>query len=316
MGCSKEGTMMRDDAPQTPRGSEAGQQQQLSDIKEIRKLVVQSLNVANALDISLRALNTKVNQKDKSELNKSFFLLVLLGVVIVLSFFFYFRAEVTHFKEKLGTAAKQNEYLQKDIKELKDRLATSENTDIKAFNLYLAFKEGDPDQAIKRYAEFNLSALSRLERFVIETEVNLIKQKAAINKYEEGVTLFNRKSYLAAVERFEESLKISGVGKHVPSLFYYTSTAYYRANEIEKAAIAFERFLFVNTEKGLTKDKAELLLGVCYERMKQYERAVNFYQQVLKDNKYSRFGPTIRDRMRNLQKKIEKQKNMEDKRSS
>jgi tetratricopeptide (TPR) repeat protein len=92
------------------------------------------------------------------------------------------------------------------------------------------------------------------------------------------------------------------------------STAYYRAEETEKAAIAFERFLFVNTEKGFTKDKAELLLGVCYEKMKQYDRAINFYRQVIQDNKASRYRPTIRDRMRNIEKKIEKQKTPEDKR--
>jgi len=277
------------------------------DIKELRKLVVQALNTVNAVDAGLRQIASSVKQKDKAEMNKSFFLLVLLAVVIVLSFFFYFRAEVTHVSDKLAGAHKQNEYFQREIKELKDKLAAAENTDVKAFNLYLAFKEGDPDQAIKQYSDFNLSALSRLERFVIETEVNQIKQKAAVRKYDEGMTLFDRKSYLAAVERFDESLKISGVGDHVPSLFYYMSLAYYRVGEIEKAAITFERFLFINTEKGLTKDKAELFLGVCYERMKQYDRAVNFYRQVLQDNKYSRFGPTVRDRLRALLKKIEKQ---------
>jgi len=76
--------------------------------------------------------------------------------------------------------------------------------------------------------------------------------------------------------------------------------------EYNKAAITFERFLFVNTKKGFERDKAELLLGVCYERLKQYERASNFYRQVLKDNKYSRFKPTIRDRIKILRKKIEK----------
>jgi len=278
-----------------------------SDIKELRKLLVQSLNTINAVDASIRQIAARVGQKDRAEFNKSFFLLVLLTIVIILSFFFYFRAQVTHISDKLASAYKQNESLQKEIKDLKDKIIAAENTDVKAFNLYLAFKEGDPDQAIKMYSEFNLSSLSRLERYVIETEVGLIKQKAALKKYEEGMTLFHRKSYLAAVERFEESLKISGVGKHVPSLFYHMSLAYYRANEIEKAAITFERFLFVNTEKGLTKDKAELFLGVCYERMKQYDRAINFYRQVLQDNKYSRYGPTIRERLRALLKKLEKQ---------
>ncbi len=282
---------------------------QTSDIRELRKLVVQSLNTINMVDASLRQVASKISQKDRSELNKSFFLLVLLAVVIVLAFFFYFRAEVRHVSDNLMNSQKQNENLQKEIRELKDKIIAAENTDVKAFNLYLAFKEGDPDQAIKMYSEFNLSALSRLERYIIESEVNLIKQKAALKKYEEGMTLFDRKSYRAAVEHFEESLKISGVGKHVPSLFYYLSLAHYRSGDIEKAAIAFERFLFVNTEKGLTKDKAELFLGVCYERMKQYDRAINFYRQVLQTNKYSRYGPTIRERLRALQKKLEKQNN-------
>ena len=297
------------DQPEAPQG------QNLGDIKELRKLVVQSLNVIHSLDASMRTVTAKVSQKDRAEVNKSFFLLVLLALVVVLAFFFYFRAEVTHYQEKLASSQKQDEFLQKEIKELKDRIAAAENTDVKAFNLYLAFKEGDPDQAIKMYSEFNLSALSRLERYIIETEVNLIKQKAAIKKYDEGMTLFDRKSYLAAVEKFNDSLKISGIGKHVPNLFYMMSTAYFRAGETEKAAIAFERFLFVNTEKGLTKDKAELLLGVCYEKMKQYERAVNFYRQVLNDNKASRFRPTIRDRLVSLEKRLEKQKQQEERRA-
>jgi len=129
-------------------------------------------------------------------------------------------------------------------------------------------------------------------------------QKAAIIKFEEGKSLFRRKSYEAAINKFNESYKISATGDHISTLFYNSALAQYRLKQYDKAAITFDRFLFINTKNGFEKDKSELLAGVCYEKMKQYDRAVQFYNNVLSENKHSRFTPTIRDRLKILRKKI------------
>lgn len=282
------------------------------DIREIRKLVISSLNSVNALDASIKEIKSRVNRRDKGEANKFYATLGILGFVIILAFFFYFRAEVTTVSEQLNLLKKHNTYLKTEVSEHKEKLASIENNDIKAYNLYLALKEGDPDHAFKLYGNFNLSALSRLERLIIDGEVSLIKLKAAVKKFEEGDVLFKRKSYEAAIDRFKESLEISSTGDHVPRLFYLTALSYYRTKDYNKAAIAYERFLFITTEKGYQKDRAELLLGVCYEKLKQWTRAMNFYKQVMKENRYNRYYPTIRDRLKNIQKKLAKQKENSD----
>ena len=139
---------------------------------------------------------------------------------------------------------------------------------------------------------------------MIDNEVNLIRQKAALIKFEKANSLFQRKSYEAAIQKFNESLKISSTGDHIPTLFYNTALSQYRLKQYDKAAITFDRFLFVNTEKGFFKDKAELLLGVCYEKIKQFDRAMNFYNKVLSDNKYHRFKPTIKARLKIIEGKV------------
>ncbi len=280
---------------------------QLDDIKEIRKLIIRSLNSVNSLESTVGQIAGKINRKDQSETNKFYISFILLGVIIILAFFFYFRTEVTSYKEKYDILELHQDYLKREIEELKEKLITIENNNIKAYNLYLTLKEGNPERAFEMYKDFNLSALSRLERLVIDSEMSLIKQKAALKKFEEAKTLFRRKSYEAAVERFNESLDISTTGNHVPSLFYLTALSHYRMKDYNKAAITFERFLFVNTERGYEKDKAELLLGVSYERMRQYERAKNFYIQVLEENRHNRFHPTLRDRIKLLERRLEKQ---------
>ncbi len=284
----------------------------LDDIKEMRKLIMRSLNSVSSLDASIKDIGKKINSRDQGEANKFYAAIALLGLVIILAFYFYFRTKVVTISERYDLLQKQNEYLKKEISDQKEKLAAVENNDIKAYNLYLALKEGEPDQAFKLYREFNLSALSRLERMIIDGETSLIKQKTAVKKFEEGNILFNRKSYEAAIDKFKESLEISSSGDHVPNLFYITSLCYYRMKDFNKAAISFERFLFVNSKKDFQKDRAELLLGVCYEKMNQPDRAMNFYAQILKDNRYNRYYPTIRDRYKNLYKKLEKQRDGED----
>lgn len=284
----------------------------LDDIKEMRKLIMRSLNSVSSLDASIKDIGKKINSRDQGEANKFYAAIALLGLVIILAFYFYFRTKVVTISERYDLLQKQNEYLKKEISDQKEKLAAVENNDIKAYNLYLALKEGEPDQAFKLYREFNLSALSRLERMIIDGETSLIKQKTAVKKFEEGNILFNRKSYEAAIDKFKESLEISSSGDHVPNLFYLTSLCYYRMKDFNKAAISFERFLFVNSKKDFQKDRAELLLGVCYEKMNQPDRAMNFYAQILKDNRYNRYYPTIRDRYKNLSKKLEKQRDGED----
>jgi len=283
-----------------------------ADIREIRKLVISSLNSVNALDASIKEIKSRVNRRDKGEANRFYFTLGLLGFVVILAFFFYFRAEVTTVSRQFELLSKHNNYLKVEVAEHKEKLAALENNDIKAYNLYLALKEGDPDHAFKLYGNFNLSALSRLERLIIDGEVSLIKLKAAFNKFEEGEVLFKRKSYEASIDRFKDSLEISSTGDHVPRLFYLTALSYYRIKDYNKAAIAYERFLFITTEKGYQKDRAELLLGVCYEKLKQWGRAMNFYKQVMKENRYNRYYPTIRDRLRNIEKKLAKLKENSD----
>ena len=61
------------------------------------------------------------------------------------------------------------------------------------------------------------------------------------------------------------------------------------------------------SKKDFQKDRAELLLGVCYEKMNQLERAKNFYIQSMTENRHNRYYPTIRDRLANIEKKLAKQ---------
>lgn len=280
---------------------------QLSDIKEIRRLMQHTINTMNKLDAEMADINRKVNRRDHGENTRFFATFVVLAIVIILAFFFYFRSTAANYSDRYAVLEQHNNYLQKEVADLKEKIYSIENGDIKAYNLYLALKEGDPDYAFKLYGEFNLSSLSRLERTIIDNETSLIKQKAAIKKYEEGDVLFKRKSYEAAVDKFKESLDISSTGDHIPTMFYLTSMAYYRLKDYNKAAIAFERFLFINTKKDFQKDRAELLLGVCYEKMNQLERAKNFYIQSMTENRHNRYYPTIRDRLANIEKKLAKQ---------
>lgn len=280
---------------------------QLSDIKEIRRLMQHSINTMNKLDAEMADISRRVNRRDHGESTRFFATFVVLAIVIILAFFFYFRSTAANYSDRYAVLEQHNKYLQKEVTDLKEKIYSIENGDIKAYNLYLALKEGDPDYAFKLYGEFNLSSLSRLERTIIDNETSLIKQKAAIKKYEEGDVLFKRKSYEAAVDKFKESLDISSTGDHIPTMFYLTSLAYYRLKDYNKAAIAFERFLFINTKKDFQKDRAELLLGVCYEKMNQLERAKNFYIQSMTENRYNRYYPTIRDRLANIEKKLAKQ---------
>jgi len=284
-----------------------------NDIREIRKVVIQNLNSVHSLESLIKTISKSLSKRENSDSRKIYILMIALGVIIILAFYFYFSTEVSRYKDKMELMMGQQQYLKKDIKELKEKLFAIENNDIKAYNLYIALKEKEPEEAIKQYGNFNLSVLSRLERLSIDHEVNLIRQKAAVIRYNEGNSLFKRKSYQAAISKFRESLKISSTGDHISTLFYQTAMAQYRLKLYDKAAITFERFLFVNTEQGFTNDKAELLLGVCYDKMKQYDRALNFYKQVLIENKYTRFKPTIKDRIKILQKKLFKQARPEEK---
>lgn len=282
------------------------QDRTVSDLRELRTIVVKNLNTVGKLETAVRELSRTVSTKDRANGLKPIITTLIIVFFIILSFFFYFRREATQHQGTIELMKRQEEYLKKDLKEMKEKFFDMENSDIQAYNLYITLKEGSPDKAFKMYGKFNLTALSRLERLVIDHEVSLIRQKAAVDKYEEAMTLFRRKSYQAAVARFKESLDISSTGDHIATLFYQTALSQYRMKEYNKAAITFERFLFINTKNGFERDKAELLLGVCFERLKQYVRAINFYKQTLKDNKYSRFKPTIRDRIKILQKRIEK----------
>ena len=282
--------------------------QSLDDIKEVRRLMTHITNNQGSLSSDIQEIKRKINTKEQNQATRYFVTFVILGIVIILSFFFYFRSQAANYENQSRIREEHNKYLEKEVNELKEKIFSMENNDIKAYNLYIELKEGDPANALKRYGDFNLSALSRLERTIIDNETSMIKQKAALKKYEEGETLFKRKSYEAAVDRFKDSLDISSTGDHITNLFYLTALSYYRMKDYNKAAIAFERFLFINTKKDLPKDRSELLLGVCYEKMNQLERAKNFYEQSMRENRHNRFFPTIRDRVKNIEKKMEKQK--------
>ena len=280
----------------------------IKDIEEIRKLIIQNLNLSKSVAASMKSISDKIGNKEQSETLKTLIVTIGFSIVVIVAFFFYFKAEVSYTKDKLSLVKKQTKYLKKDIEEQKNKLATIENNNIKAYNLYITLKEGDPAKALQMYNKMDLSTFSRLERMIVDNKINMIRQKAALKKFEEGNTLFNRKSYEAALKKYKESLEISSTGEHVPKIFYNMALAFYRLKQYSKAAITFERFLFVNTKKSFEKDKAELLEGVCFEKMKQFIRAVNFYTQILKENKLHRFKPTIRDRLKRLLKKLQKQK--------
>lgn len=270
---------------------------------ELKKIASNTYNTVNSLKTNVETILQRVSERESKENKNLLVVTVVFTLIIITSFFFYFRSESSNLREQLERQMKHNEYLANDLENMKKKMQDAEDSNIKAHNLYIALQKGEPDEALMMYNDFNLSSLSRLERLVIDNKARLIKEKAALKRYKQGMTLFNRKSYKSAITNFEESLEMSSTGEHVPALFYHMGLSQYRLKEYSKAAITFDRFLFVSPEKGFTYDKAELLLGICYEKMKQYTRAVNFYKQVLSDQKLHRFRPTIEERIKILLKK-------------
>ena len=108
--------------------------QSLDDIKEMRRLMTHIMNNQGGIDAAIKEINRKINTKEQNQATRYFVTFILLGIVIILSFFFYFRSQSMNYANQSRIREEHNKYLEKEVSELKDKIFSMENNDIKAYS--------------------------------------------------------------------------------------------------------------------------------------------------------------------------------------
>ncbi len=100
--------------------------------------------------------------------------------------------------------------------------------------------------------------------------------------YAQGIELFNRNDFSGAAKYFSASLKYPVDGELTSKALFWQGDAYYRLKNYDKAAEYYRKFLKSKRAyaTGLTK-KAYYNLSYTYFKRKQYKNAVNSFKRVL-----------------------------------
>jgi len=161
-----------------------------SDLRELRTIVIKNLNTVGKLETAVRDLSRAVSAKERQNDRRPLITMLVIVFFIIVSFFFYFRREVVQHKDKIDIMERQEEYLKKDLDEMKEKFFDMESSDIQAYNLYVALKEGAPDKAFKCMETLILPLSLDLSDWLSTTKSALFVKKLPLKNMRKGTHCF------------------------------------------------------------------------------------------------------------------------------
>lgn len=146
----------------------------------------------------------------------------------------------------------------------------------------------------------------RTNRFLVQSIVVLVAlfislpaEAVSIRaRYEEGVSLIERRRYDDAIEHFREMLADTRTSPYSDNCQFWIGECYYRMEQYEKAIFEYDRtLLFPNTNKGAD---AMYKLGRCYQQLNQNREAIDIFRRFLAEYPDSRLYSQVMTRLENL----------------
>jgi TolA-binding protein len=98
-------------------------------------------------------------------------------------------------------------------------------------------------------------------------------------RYDYALSLYNNRQYRAALQEFDELVRMGGQPNLEDNCQYWKGECYYGLQEYNQAIIEFEKvFVYNNSNKY---DDSQLKLGLCYLKLGNIEKARDEFQKLI-----------------------------------
>jgi tetratricopeptide (TPR) repeat protein len=188
------------------------------EIVESRGLIIKTNNLVNALGADIKSIAKRQAGYERRLNWNSGVAIAVIGILSFLGLKLYFDAQIGGVRSEMTDAETTVEELRRDLEDEVRRASERANAEAKAAKFYDLIRARKRLEVVQGYPDMVKQALSPVEAAVFRDFEQQFRQDLSLQAYQKGLALVETRKHEAAIDRFQEAIKLDPNGAHIPAV--------------------------------------------------------------------------------------------------
>ncbi|MFZ1863607.1 MAG: tetratricopeptide repeat protein [Polyangiales bacterium] len=224
------------------------------EIVESRGLIIKTNNLVNALGADIKSIAKRQAGYERRLNWNSGIAIAVIGVLSFAGLKLYFDAQIGGVRSEMTDAEATVEELQRDLGDEVRRASERANAAAKAGKFYDLIRARKRTEVVQGYPEIVKQALSPVEAAVFRDFEQQFRRDLSLEAYQKGLALVETRKHEAAIDRFQEAIKLDPNGAHIPAVKESLATELRREKRPAEALVLAQQVAEQTTDSSLQPD--------------------------------------------------------------
>ncbi|MGD8605908.1 MAG: tetratricopeptide repeat protein [Myxococcales bacterium] len=224
------------------------------EIVESRGLIIKTNNLVNALGADIKSIAKRQAGYERRLNWNSGIAIAVIGALSFAGLKLYFDAQIGGVRSEMTAAETTVEELRRDLEDEVRRASERAKAAAKAAKFYDLIRARKRLEVVEGYPEMAKQALSPVEAAVFRDFEQQFRQDLSLQAYQKGLALLETRKHEAAIERFQEALKLDPNGAHIPAVKESLATELRRQKRPAEALVLAQQVAEQTTDTSLQPD--------------------------------------------------------------
>jgi TolA-binding protein len=188
------------------------------EIVESRGLIIKTNNLVNALGADIKSIAKRQAGYERRLNWNSGIAIAVIGVLSFAGLKLYFDAQIGGVRSEMTDAEATVEELRRDLGDEVRRASERASAAAKAGKFYDLIRARKRVEVVQGYPEMVKQALSPAEAAVFRDFEQQFRRDLSLEAYQKGLALVETRKHEAAIDRFQEAIKLDPNGAHIPAV--------------------------------------------------------------------------------------------------
>jgi TolA-binding protein len=224
------------------------------EIVESRALIIKTNNLVNALGADIKSIAKRQAGYERRLNWNSGIAIAVIGVLSFVGLKLYFDAQIGGIRSEMTSAEATVEELRGDLDDEVRRASERATAAGKAAKFYDLIRARKRLEVVQGYPEMVKEALSPAEAAVFRDFEQQFRRDLSLEAYQKGLALVEARKHEAAIERFQEAIKLDPNGAHIPAVKAGLATELRRAKRSGEALVLAQQVAEQTADSALQPD--------------------------------------------------------------
>lgn len=224
------------------------------EIVESRGLIIKTNNLVNALGADIKSIAKRQAGYERRLNWNSGIAIAVIGALSFAGLKLYFDAQIGGVRSEMTTAETTVEELRQDLEDEVRRAAERADAAAKAAKFYDLIRARKRLEVVEAYPDMVKQALSPAEAAVFRDFEQQFREDLSLQAYQKGLAMLETRKHEAAIERFQEAIKLDPNGAHIPAVKESLAAELRRQKRPAEALVLAQQVAEQTTDASLQPD--------------------------------------------------------------